>query len=242
MMIKAVLFDLDDTLLENDMDRFLAHYLPMLAEYMEDLVDPDLFVSELLTTTQIMLAHQDTSVSNEEAFWSTFSGRTGLERAMLEPQLEKFYREEFRRLESITKRRPAAVQSVRVCLDRKLKVVVATNPLFPRSAVEQRMAWAGVPATEFDFALITTYENMHAAKPHSAYYQEIVDWVGVQASEALMVGDDWRNDIVPASGLGMYTYWVSSNCETQPDPPVALDGCGSLDELVGCLSDGWLAG
>lgn len=241
-MIKAVLFDLDDTLLENNMDRFLAHYLPMLAEYMGDLVDPDLFVRELLASTQIMLAHQDTSVSNEEAFWSTFCGRTGMERARLEPQLNKFYREEFGRLRSITRRRPAAAQSVRICLERKLKVVVATNPLFPRSAVEQRMAWAGVPANEFDFALITTYENMHAAKPHPAYYQEILDWVGVQASEALMVGDDWRNDIVPANRLAMHTYWVSSGCEAQPEPPVTLDGCGSLDDLAACLSDGWLAG
>ena len=50
--------------------------------------------------------------------------------------------------------------------------------MFPHQAVEARLAWAGVPVTEYPYTLVTSYENMHAAKPHQAYYQEILAKIG----------------------------------------------------------------
>jgi len=49
--IRAVLFDLDDTLLENSMDRFLKAYFGLLTPNMAHLVPPEKFISALLHAT-----------------------------------------------------------------------------------------------------------------------------------------------------------------------------------------------
>ncbi len=117
----------------------------------------------------------------------------------------------------VTEKWPAAVELVRTAFAKRLQVVIATNPMFPRTAVETRLEWAGVPASDFPYTLITTYENMHAVKPHQAYYQEILDKVGCKAENALMVGDDWQRDIEPAAALGLFTYWIQLPGTTPPD-------------------------
>ena len=52
------------------------------------------------------------------------------------------------------------------------KVVVATNPMFPETAILQRVQWAGFPEDGAGFDLVTTIENSHATKAHSEYYSE----------------------------------------------------------------------
>jgi hypothetical protein len=54
-MIRAVLIDLDDTLLVNKMDIFLPAYFQKLGEYLADRIDPDQMLTELLNGTQQML-------------------------------------------------------------------------------------------------------------------------------------------------------------------------------------------
>ena len=49
--IRAVLFDLDDTLLENNVDRFLKAYFALLTPHMAHLVPPEKFISALLRAT-----------------------------------------------------------------------------------------------------------------------------------------------------------------------------------------------
>ncbi|MGD2105208.1 MAG: HAD hydrolase-like protein, partial [Anaerolineae bacterium] len=108
--------------------------------------------------------------------------------------------------------------------------VVATNPMFPRVAVEQRLAWAGVRADEIDYALVTTYENMHATKAHASYYQEILERLDRRPEECLMVGDSWDMDVVPASSVGIPAYWITEEARP-PSPDVPLAGWGTLSQL-----------
>jgi FMN phosphatase YigB (HAD superfamily) len=54
-----------------------------------------------------------------------------------------------------------------------------------------------------------------------------------------MIGDDWKNDILPAASVGLHTYWITVDGQ-QPLDDVALSGCGSLAELWGQVQDGWL--
>ena len=108
-----------------------------------------------------------------------------------------------------------------------------------RGRLEQRLAWAGLPVAAHDFALVTTHENMHAAKPSTAYYREIVDLLGLRPQEALMVGDDWDNDIMPANRQKIGTFWVVEDDVLSPAPLQATSR-GSLEKLVGCFRSGWL--
>ncbi|MCB8926496.1 MAG: HAD family hydrolase [Ardenticatenaceae bacterium] len=215
-MLKAVLFDLDDTLLGNDMDRFLPGYFGLLGKFAEKYLPRDQFLQELLASTEAMIRNVDPTVSNRDVFWQTFEQRTGLKAAELEPFFEQFYRNQFSQLRDRTEKRPFATKLVQYCLEQNLAVVVATNPLFPRIAIDARLDWAGLPVTEYDFALVTTYENMHAAKPQPAYYSEILDKIECAPENALMIGNDWENDILPAHSIGLQTYWLSLDGESLP--------------------------
>ncbi|MCG7852694.1 MAG: hypothetical protein MIO92_09240, partial [Methanosarcinaceae archaeon] len=57
--IRAVLFDLDDTLLENDMDRFVKAYFDLLTPHLAHMVPPEIFVSALLHATYAMIRDRD---------------------------------------------------------------------------------------------------------------------------------------------------------------------------------------
>ncbi|MEZ4590306.1 MAG: HAD family hydrolase [Chloroflexota bacterium] len=215
-MLKAILFDLDDTLLGNDMDRFLPGYFDLLGRFAEKYLPRDQFLPELLASTEAMIRNVDPALSNRDVFWQTFEQRTGLDSAELELFFEQFYRNQFLQLEGRTEKRPFAAQLVQFCFDHNLEVVVATNPLFPLIAIEARLAWAGLPVDQYNFALVTGYENMHAAKPQPAYYTEILQKIGCAPAEALMVGNDWEADILPARSVGIQTYWLSLAGEAPP--------------------------
>jgi FMN phosphatase YigB (HAD superfamily) len=240
-MLQAILFDLDDTLLGNDIETFLPGYFNSLTRYAAAVMDKSRFLPELLRGTRAMIESDDPALTNREVFWNSFCGRTGLDQAELEPHFQRFYRQEFDKLRSLTRSLPEAVALVRACFDLGLQVVVATNPLFPLDAIEQRLAWAGLPVADYPFALVTAYENMHSAKPNPAYYREILALIGCRVPEqALMVGNEWDNDIAPAAAAGLLTYWICRPGEQSPDPTLPLTGSGSLAALHRRLADGWL--
>ena len=238
--IDAILFDLDDTLLANNMDSFLSQYFALLTQYVRPMIDHDQFMKELLYSTQAMIQNQDPDLTNREVFWSVFCSRTSLEQKIMEPLVDSFYREQFPALQSVTGRKPVTSKLIKTCFDHGLKVVIATNPLFPRRAIEHRLDWAGVPVREYDYVLVTTYENMHSAKPATDYYREILTNIDVRADRALMVGDDWENDMVPASQVGLFTYWISEEADDLPESEVRVDGRGSLDSFYHLFNGGWL--
>ena len=86
------------------------------------------------------------------------------------------------------------------------RVALATNPLFPSFATESRIRWAGLQPE--DFELYTTYENSRFCKPNPAYYQAVVDALGVKPNECLMVGNDASDDVA-AEELGMRVFLLT---------------------------------
>jgi hypothetical protein len=102
------------------------------------------------------------------------------------------------------------------------------------------MAWGGLPIEETPVGLVTTLDTMHFGKPQPHYYAEIVARLDIDPGEALMVGDDWENDMVGASKAGLHTFWITDNSNVPPDGAVSLSGQGSLADFIHCVSQGWL--
>lgn len=238
-MIEAILFDLDDTLLGNNIAQFMSHYFSLLGAYAQQFMDRDHFLQGLMRGSRAMLQDVNPTVSNRDVFWQVFKESTGSDPDELEGFFDHFYRNQFVQLKTITQLKPEAAELVRYCFQQDLKVVVATNPMFPRVAVEARLAWAGVPATDFDYDLVTTYQNMHATKPHQAYYREILEKIDCSPENALMVGDDWERDVEPAAALGLYTYWIQLDGREPPDASLTT-AYGTLMALYDRLQAGWL--
>ncbi|MFN2137719.1 MAG: HAD family hydrolase [Candidatus Promineifilaceae bacterium] len=239
-MIKAILLDLDNTLLGNDMDVFLPHYFDLCGTLGERHLPREAFMQALLGASRTMVQNIDPARTNNEVFWDQFNGLSGLDSDVIEADFDRFYHNEFEQLRQYTQPSPLAKRLVNASFARRLSVVIATNPMFPRQAIETRLQWAGVPVSEYPYALVTTMENMHATKPQAAYYQEILDAVGCGPEEALMVGDDVRHDIAPAAAMGLFTYWIELPGAELP-PGLRPTAQGSLEKLVLGMESGWLS-
>lgn len=242
-MIKAILLDLDDTLLGNPTEAFVKNYLGLLSRHLAARLGArDGVVNALMAGVGAVVASDDPRTTNWDTFYATFTPLLNADQAQFEAAVTEFYRDVYPHLRATTHQHPGARRLVDWLLARDYRVAVATNPFFPATAVEQRLAWAGVPVGEVPFALVTTLENMHYAKPHPAYYEEVLARVGVQADEAVMVGDDWENDIVPAHRAGINTFWICDNSGiSYPDDRVEPDGCGTLADFACRVQDeNWL--
>lgn len=242
-MIKAILLDLDDTLLGNPTESFVTNYLEVLSAHLRDRlgVTSDV-VTALMVGVRAVVRSDNPRTTNAETFYATFDPLLGVDRAEYGAAIDEFYRDVYPQLRPITQQRPGARRLVDWLLAHDYKVAVATNPFFPATAIEQRLAWAGLPVNDVPFAFVTTLENVHYAKPHPAYYEEILARVGVQADEAIMVGDDWDNDIVPAQQAGLNTFWLcAEDAQACPEQEHQADGCGTLADFACRVQDeNWL--
>lgn len=232
-MIRTLLFDLDDTLLDNDMSTFVPAYLRLWSEHISPRVDGDHLVREMLAGTRAMVENTDPARTLRSVFASRFYPALGLRESELRDDVAVFYAERFPALRATVGRRASARAVIAWAFDAGFEVVIATNPLFPRVALEQRLQWAGVGVDEFPYALITTDERMHFAKSHPEYYAEILALVGRRPEEALMIGNEWANDILPASAVGIPVFWIASPADRPPRRgAVTLAGQGDLDDFI----------
>lgn len=229
-MIGTILFDLDDTLLGNKTEQFISHYFEALGNYVAVVMDKPRFLQGLMVATQAMMVSEETAVSNHDIFWQSFLETTGCDKISLESLMTAFYRDIFPQLEPHTQKRPIALALMRYCFARGLKVAIATNPVFPLVAIEERLRWAGVPVTAFDYACVTAFENSTAVKPHISYYQQILQEIGSKSVNTLMVGNDWEQDIEPTAVLGMSAYWITDGTIEPPNPDLIV-GYGTLDDF-----------
>jgi len=203
--MKTILFDLDGTLLHVNIDDFLKEYLHSISSYCSALAQPKDFVPKLLEATTLMVRNNGKQ-TNEEVFMQNFLPALGKKYEQVYPLLERFYDEGFPQLERCAKRAENARLVVEEVLARGWQIILATNPLFPHQAIEERMRWAGIES--YPWLHVTTYENSRSCKPNPLYYQEIVAKHGLEPKNCWMIGNDTGEDLV-ASELGLKTYLVT---------------------------------
>lgn len=232
MSYNYLLLDLDGTLLPMDMQESLNAYLQAVSTWMAPYMAPDRFLKCLLASTRVMIEDQDPRRTNEEVFWDDFIPRTGLGKDKVVPVLERFYREQFPKLAPVARPTPIARAICARALELGAQLVIATNPIFPRIAIEERLRWAGIAG--IPFRLVTTYENMHSCKPKQEYYRQILDYIGAKPEDCLMVGNDPAEDLV-AQDLGITTYLVLDCLVPRDGTQRRPDYQGRLADLPGFL-------
>ena len=230
-MLRGVLFDLDGTLLDIDLPPFLREYFSALGPVVARVIGDGSGVAPgldalMLSTDEMGRAHP--ALTNRESFNARFAAETGadLDADDARAALDRFYAEVFPHLRGASGPVRGARKAVETALGLGLRVAIATHPIFPRVAIEERMRWAGVH--DLPVHVVTSYEIMHATKPHRAYFAETAELLGVKPSDALMVGDDRQLDLA-AGDLGMRTFYVGD------DPSAVSDWTGSIDDLTRLL-------
>lgn len=234
-MTLTLLFDLDDTLLGNDINVFVPAYLKLLGKYLVDYVPPEKMIHSLLASTRVMIQKNTTDLSLEHSFDQAFYPAIGQTKDQMRAALEQFYEEEFPNLQPFTSQRPEAVRLVEKARQQGHTLVVATNPIFPRKAILHRLQWAGLPPEQTSFALITDFERFHFAKPNPAFFAEILAQLGWPSDPAVVIGNSLEDDLIPAAKLGLPVFWVTSAPQPLPEGFPPLSDSGPLEEVPAWL-------
>ena len=232
-MIRAVLFDLDGTLLPMNMEEFTKGYFKLLAKKAAPFgYDAEKLVASIWKGTGAMVKN-DGSCSNEEAFWKCFASIYGQDALKDKAIFDEFYANEFLTAEQFCQFNPKAKETVQKVKDAGLRVVLATNPIFPEVATQARARWAGFELCDFEYH--TTYENSCHCKPNPEYYKDILERIGCKPEECLMVGNDVDEDMVAAT-IGMKVFLLTDCLENKGNKDYSVYPHGSFEELQDYVS------
>lgn len=225
----TVLFDLDGTLLPMDVDKFTKVYFHGLASTLGtiDGKSKDEIVSLVWAATKKMIKNDGTQ-SNKTVFWNNFFAAINSENAEYTRLSDEYYVSAFNDVKSATEENPYARTVLDALRSNGIRTVLATNPIFPRSAVATRLSWIGLSEDDFDY--ITTYESENYCKPNPKYYAAILEKLGLTADECIMVGNDEHEDMYAASQVGLDTYCINDCALSSKEYPYTGKG-GSMKEF-----------
>ena len=229
MSLKYILFDLDGTLLPMNQDIFVERYFASLAEKLScHGYEPESLVRAVWSGTSKMIKN-DGIKTNERVFWDHFISVFG-EKALNDIVLfNEFYLKDFDKIKASCSFTPKAAMTINKLKNMGLKLVLATNPIFPAVATEKRISWAGLKPD--DFILYTTYENSSYSKPSPMYYKNIASMLGVDPTDCLMVGNDVSDDM-PAESVGMKVFLLTDCLINKENIDISIYPNGSFDELI----------
>ena len=228
-MITTILFDLDGTLLPMDQEELIKAYIAGLTrKAAAHGYDPEIVPGAIWAGTKAMVKN-DGSGRNEDVFWDTFSAQCKKDARQDIAIFDEFYRNEFQQLRQVCGCDPRSALAIQEIKAMGYRIALATNPLFPAIATHSRAGWAGLNPEDFD--LITTYENSRHSKPNPAYYQDVVDALGVKPAECLMVGNDVDEDMV-AQKLGMKVFLLTDCLINKSGSDISRYPHGSFQELM----------
>lgn len=206
--MKAILFDMDGTLLPMSQEDFVRGYFGGLTRFAAPLgFDKDAMVTMLWDSVKVMVKN-DGAVTNAERFWDVFEkhfpGWNG-DRAVF----DRFYETDFKLVGQQVIPNPYAAKSVELLKQKGYRLIVATNPLFPELAQVERLRWAGLDPADFEY--VTHFENSHFCKPNPAYYGEILQVLGLSPADCAMVGNDVEEDMEAGRAAGLSVWLLTDH-------------------------------
>ena len=236
-MYKNFLFDLDGTLLPMDMKYFIELYVAAFCKCLAPVTKIESKpLMDSIWASVAQMARNDGDCLNETVFWRTMNSRCKRDMRVFSDNFDSFYRGEFSVCRAATKVQPLSRITVDYIKQHGGNIIVATNPVFPKSATYTRINWAGLNPN--DFSYITTYDNSSACKPNLNYFEEICSVCGIHPEESLMIGNDVDEDMI-SSRLGFDTFLVTDCLINRSDKSLSLFRHGDFEDLFDFIQDSY---
>ena len=199
--LKAVFFDLDGTLLPMDEKKFTECYFGLLCKKLAPLgYEAENLVKTVWGGTKLMVKNNG-ELSNEQVFWNCFSTVYGENAQKHKAVFDELYVSDFKNTKAVCGENAEAKAIIAESKKAGLKIVLATNPLFPERGLLTRAAFIGLEKSDFDY--ISSYEISHYSKPNPNYYVELLKNNNLSANEVLFFGNSEEEDIKPATAAGI---------------------------------------
>jgi HAD superfamily hydrolase (TIGR01549 family) len=233
-MVRAVLFDLDDTLFDHrgcSRDALEAARLCHVSLGVMPLAD-----LERLHSTFLEQLHGDVMLGNvplEEARHERFrrllaaAGATAPEPVVA--LTAAAYRDRYKEV----RRAVRGAVPLLAALAGRVRIGIVSNNLFDEQL--EKLKLCGLEP--FVHALIVS-ERVGVSKPDPAIFTAALEGVGCRADEAVMVGDSWTADIAGARAAGIRPVWFNPMELPLPDgaePVAQLRSLGPVNAVIRML-------
>lgn len=227
-MINTILFDLDGTLLPMDAEKFEKLYFSNAAKSVMDLISPEDLVKKLWGSTKNMVMNTEL-ITNETVFMKDFKNSVGENYDELMKRMEAYYENEFDLAKEATWTNGEIQQAVEMLKEKGYTLVIATNPMFPRVAIEKRIQWTGLNRAYFTY--VTSFEDNHYCKPQIQYYEEVLEAIDKKAEECMMVGNDDLEDTISGK-LGVTTYLITDCRLSKQEKSIPAHHTGTYKDFL----------
>ncbi|MEI6101520.1 MAG: HAD family hydrolase [Eubacteriales bacterium] len=225
---KAVFFDLDGTLIPVDLDRMFSTYWDFVRE--SDLIrlidnNTEKAIGIFNSAAKEMMSSKG-GRPNKLVFFEHIEKMTGRGKDYFEKYFDAFYASVFDSLGSMIEKNDIQRKIVDTVRSKGYRTALATMPVFPVGAAVSRLSWVGLDPNDFEY--ISHWENSNFMKPHPGYYKEILQRMGLEGKDCIMVGNNVKEDMC-ARELGFDVFLVTGH--EIGDYKKEDFMCGSLDEL-----------
>ena len=235
--MKAVLFDLDDTLFDHQYSRrkgleFLKTRFPQFA----GAPIPELEIEHEQILLSFYYQTLDGSVSMEEARVTRIRLLGERYGAAIEPvELQQVAVEYNRIYENHRQAVPGAAELLKFLVGKGLTIGVITNGLL--DAQQEKLRICGLDQY-IDFLVVS--EVIGFRKPDPRIFEEALRQANAEPEEAIYIGDAWDTDIKGASGYGLKTIWLNRYGFPSPDPTVTteINSFTPLDDIIPLIFGG----
>ncbi|HTM23592.1 MAG TPA: HAD-IA family hydrolase [Vicinamibacterales bacterium] len=228
-LARAVLFDLDDTLFDHhrsaraalaevhrrhadatDFDSFERHHIRFLEEM----------------HIEVLAGRVELNEARRERFRRVFRA-LGLQMSEADVDaVASAYRSGY-----VAARRPVeGAADLLAAVRPHARIGIVSNNLVEEQ--RDKLAYCGL--APFVDALVVS-EEAGVSKPDPSIFRLALDRLGVQASEAVMVGDSWAADIVGAARAGVRAIWFNPFRKAMPAEPAGVAEIHALAPAVDLL-------
>jgi putative hydrolase of the HAD superfamily len=215
-MIRAVLFDLDDTLVDHQHASRAAiagvreRFKPLHAKDLDDLVRENQRILDSMHH-EVAMGKRDVADARIERYRRLFAyAGEGPERAGAAAELH-------RRIYQSSRRCVEGALELVTHLHARLRVGVITNNTV-NEQTEKLATFGFAPHVD----VLVTSEEAGVAKPDPQIFRIALERLGCEPYEAVMIGDAWVQDILGATSAGIRALWLNRHGLAHPDPAVAM--------------------
>jgi len=219
-MRKAVLFDLDDTIYDHQHSRrsaltALMKAYPTIGGYPLRKLE-SIHERHLQTTHSLLLAGQISQTEAGHTRMRLVFSDLGVALSDGElPQVEGIYRRAYNENRRAV---PGVISIISALKQRNMKTAIITNGL--AIVQEEKIRFCGLEG-KMDAVLIS--EKVGVKKPSKEIFQLALSELNVSASEAVVIGDSWKLDVLGAKNAGIPAVWFNRYNEKCPEPGSVIE-------------------
>jgi putative hydrolase of the HAD superfamily len=252
---RAVIFDLDDTLIVESATA--RHSLTDSAREILAEVDADAAADTVLATAR-RLWHEgpchpicrDLGFASWEGLWATFDGchpTVGALRDWVPGYRDAVWRRSLEELGAYSPERARRMAEAYTETQRRGHPLIdgahdAVAMLRPKAALGlltngpsdiQRTKLRGTGFGD-EFATVVISGEVGVGKPDASVFSLVLGALGTAPEHAVMVGDSWERDVLGALGAGIGAVWISGGQEV-PEPGLDVAVVASVADLTDVL-------